>query len=280
MSASGYTRQSLANIQPSLTINAEDLNLEFNQVQSAFDNTLGHDHSGASPGTGQKINMGASVSGILPVANGGTGVMASTGTGKVMLNIAPVVSGGMTVSGGVTVIDTGITVSAGGGTIKAGGLTVSAGGVFDGAGARVVSNSNKFALTTGAAAGTLTTTSLTGVMMGYGSSITIVPNVTGRIMITVHGMISNGTANDGVQVTSAIGTGTAPVNGAALVGTFPGFVGLTNNANTNSAFFPFSVTGVATSLTVGVTYWLDVVLAAVTGGTASIQNVRITAYEI
>lgn len=73
----GYTRQAAANIQPGLRANAEDLNAEYNALAGTFDNALGHDHSGSVAGDGAKIPLGSAVSGVLPVANGGTGNSAS-----------------------------------------------------------------------------------------------------------------------------------------------------------------------------------------------------------
>ena len=73
----GYIRQSSAEIQPSLAINAEDLNAEFDQLASAFDSTSGHDHSGSVSGDGAKIGLTTAVTGALPVANGGTGLTTS-----------------------------------------------------------------------------------------------------------------------------------------------------------------------------------------------------------
>lgn len=119
--AAGYTRQAAANIAAGLTIQSADLNAEFNQVQTAFDITTGHDHSGSSAGTGAKIVLTSSVSGILPianggtasssttycslttnvtgtlpVANGGTGVTTSTGTGSNVLSASPTLTGTLT----------------------------------------------------------------------------------------------------------------------------------------------------------------------------------------
>lgn len=68
----GYQRQAAANIQPDLPINAEDLNLEFDALAAAFHNSTGHPHDG-SAGGGPKISLTSSVSGILPIAQGGTG---------------------------------------------------------------------------------------------------------------------------------------------------------------------------------------------------------------
>ncbi len=76
--AAGYVRQSTADIQPNLPINSGDLNAEFDQIQSAFDNATGHDHSGTDTGTGAPISLTDSVAGTLPVANGGTGLATLT----------------------------------------------------------------------------------------------------------------------------------------------------------------------------------------------------------
>lgn len=44
----GYTRQSSAQIVTGGTINAADLNAEYNQVQTAFNATSGHTHDGTA----------------------------------------------------------------------------------------------------------------------------------------------------------------------------------------------------------------------------------------
>ena len=72
----GYTRQSLADIQTGIEIEAAPLNAEFNQLQSAFHNVTGHGHTGSGSGDGPPIVLTTSVSGVLPVANGGTGLSA------------------------------------------------------------------------------------------------------------------------------------------------------------------------------------------------------------
>lgn len=67
----GYTRQSSGSIVAGLTIRAADLNAEFNQLQSAFDDATGHEHDGTT-GDAPKISLTGSVTGTLPIANGGT----------------------------------------------------------------------------------------------------------------------------------------------------------------------------------------------------------------
>ena len=70
----GYTRQSSATIIAGANITAAIFNAEFNQLQSAFNGTTGHGHTGGT-GDGPKLVLtaAASISGILPLANGGTG---------------------------------------------------------------------------------------------------------------------------------------------------------------------------------------------------------------
>ncbi len=66
----GYTRQSAASIVALAEITAAPLNAEFNQIQTAF-GVGGHTHDGTA-GNGPKVSLTTSVSGTLPVANGGT----------------------------------------------------------------------------------------------------------------------------------------------------------------------------------------------------------------
>lgn len=69
----GYTRQSAASIVANAVIEDSHFNNEFNQLEAAFSGSTGHAHDG-STGNGPKISLTTSVTGILPVANGGTGV--------------------------------------------------------------------------------------------------------------------------------------------------------------------------------------------------------------
>ncbi|QIG73090.1 putative phage tail fiber protein [Rhizobium phage RHph_N3_19] len=66
----GYTRQSAAEIQTGEIVQAAPLNAEFNQLQSAFDGSTGHSHDG-TVGEGPKISLTSSITGVLPVVNGG-----------------------------------------------------------------------------------------------------------------------------------------------------------------------------------------------------------------
>lgn len=76
MTATGYVRQSAAQIISGNTIQASDFNNEYNKLQDFASDSIGHDHSGGT-GLGPKLALTTAVSGILPVANGGTGIANS-----------------------------------------------------------------------------------------------------------------------------------------------------------------------------------------------------------
>jgi len=61
---------------------------------------------GAAPFWG-KVTLNSHVSGVLPVANGGTGVTASTGTGAVVLSASPSITGG-SIAGATSITLTGV----------------------------------------------------------------------------------------------------------------------------------------------------------------------------
>lgn len=120
------------------------------------------------------------------------------------------------------------------------------------------------------------TSSATNVMMGL--AIAITPARTGRIAILVQGQIANTTTADGSTVQIATGTGTAPINGAAVTGTLQGqaqtWISLTGVLETD-----FHLSVVVTGLVVGTALWVDLAMLAITGGTASVSDLNITVIE-
>lgn len=116
-----------------------------------------------------------------------------------------------------------------------------------------------------------TTTSTTAVMAGLGFTFTPVKK-SGIVKITLDAVVSNSTADDGAQVQIAYGTGSAPAQGAAATGTA---VGIAAKFESAAAGAPgtVSTSAVVTGLTPGTTYWFDLQVAAITGGTASIGPV-------
>lgn len=115
-------------------------------------------------------------------------------------------------------------------------------------------------------------------MAGLAGAIT---TRTGKIVLTMSGYSTDNTANDGTKAQISYGTGTAPVNGAALTGTQVGPI-VQYNASTLAAgaSAPYSATWIVTGLTAGTAYWFDTAFAAITGGTGSIAQATMTAYDI
>lgn len=122
------------------------------------------------------------------------------------------------------------------------------------------------------------TTDLTGKMMGL--AVSIMPVNTGRILVVISGTIANATAiADGANVQLRTGTGSAPANGDALGGTVAG--GLVKYvAATTAQKSPFTVSAIISGLTLATARWIDLGLAAVTGGTATVKDLSVSAYEL
>lgn len=121
------------------------------------------------------------------------------------------------------------------------------------------------------------TASATYVMMGLGATGTITPVQAGRIQIVINGNI---TATNGNSATAQLsfGTGTAPINGAAVTGTQVGSQ-VVQTALTGYLTAPFSLTAVVTGLVVGTAYWLDLALKS-SSGNVSVSQVSVSACEL
>ena len=114
-------------------------------------------------------------------------------------------------------------------------------------------------------------------MLGIGSTATITPAATGRVMITVSGDdTDNGTAAiEHIQL--LYGTGTAPSNGAAQSGTA---AGNSIQSKTTAGYpTPFSITWVATGLTLSTAYWIDLSIYNSAAGSTVVQDLSVTAVE-
>lgn len=128
------------------------------------------------------------------------------------------------------------------------------------------------------------TTNTSGVMAGIGSTCAITPRVTGNVFIIITGQGNTNTGDDGWGADLRYGTGTAPANAAALTGTVLQLVltgsGVASSSTTAIMTAPITLQGIATGLTVGTAYWIDIGERAVTGGTASFTNLRCSAFEM
>lgn len=122
------------------------------------------------------------------------------------------------------------------------------------------------------------TTDTTGKMMGLAGSIT--PHGSGTIFIQISGSMTQNTNADGGKVQIRYGTSTAPANADALTGTAVGNIVSLSFTTAASARHGWTCNAIVTGLSAGTAYWIDVGLAAITGGTASVKDISISAYEL
>lgn len=123
------------------------------------------------------------------------------------------------------------------------------------------------------------TANTTGLMMGLGGAATITPVISGKVLIIVSGTIQSTSGSGGYKHQLYYGSGTAPTNGAALTGSTASANVQTTSVGANLSL-PFSVQGIVSGLTLNTAYWIDMGIAAVTAGTASIKTLTISAMEI
>lgn len=123
------------------------------------------------------------------------------------------------------------------------------------------------------------TASNTYVMMGLGSTVTLTPSATGNVNVSMTGTCYNTSAADGLLITLAYGTGTAPTNGAAATGTLVGNPLSVNEATAGGAAKPFTVIGNVTGLSTATAYWFDLQVHRVALGTATVRGITALAQE-
>ena len=127
------------------------------------------------------------------------------------------------------------------------------------------------------------TTDTTGKMMGLGhspSSFIFIPQMGSVIFVTICGTVFNsGGVGDGAKITIYAGTGSAPANGAALTGS-PYSTTVQYISSTTAGKVPFSLTTLIVPVVANTTYWIDLGLAAITGGTATVTDLQLTAFEL
>src|SRR6266702_1233207 len=118
-------------------------------------------------------------------------------------------------------------------------------------------------------------------MMGVGGTCKITPGSSGKVLVTVTGtVLVNTAANILATWGGRFGTGTAPVNGAAVTGTrFGGAADYNTQTATAAVKVPWALTDLLT-LTPGTAYWFDLALATATpADTAQLVSISFTALE-
>ncbi len=128
------------------------------------------------------------------------------------------------------------------------------------------------------------TASATAVMMGLNHALAgPLPSASGNYLIVVSGTIFNsGGIGDGATVQLSWGHSTAPANGDPLTGTQVGGI-VKYISSTTAGKVPFSVNAIVTNLmqyAATNNIWIDLAVAATTGGTATVTDISISAIEL
>jgi hypothetical protein len=123
-------------------------------------------------------------------------------------------------------------------------------------------------------------TTSAGTLVMAGLAIAFTPVKSGKCHVIATMTCQNNTLLDGTGALLKYGTGTAPVNGAAVTGTSIG-IQLNATSATANALVPLTLQGYV-SLTPSTVYWLDLAFDAITGGTAAITGITviITEYQV
>ena len=126
------------------------------------------------------------------------------------------------------------------------------------------------------------TTSVSAVMMGLGSTCLFTPASTGNVLVTVAGTqgIATGTPI-AVLIGGRYGTGSAPAHGAAASGTRFGWsADVAFGPNAATAYTGFAVTDAITGLAPGTAYWFDLAVTSDGTNTAQLRGVTMTLAEV
>jgi hypothetical protein len=98
-------------------------------------------------------------------------------------------------------------------------------------------------------------------------------------MIIISGDIENDTNSRGARVQIRTGTGTPPINGAALTGTTQGGL-VTLDQSSPNLRVPFSLNAIVNSLTLNTAVWIDISLASITSGISRVRDISISVVEL
>lgn len=114
----------------------------------------------------------------------------------------------------------------------------------------------------------------------FGLAAQFTPASTGKVRVVIEGFFTNLTINDGCGAQGSFGTGVPPVANAAKVGTLFGAGNIVCTAAIAGQFYNCTLEDIITGLTLGTTYWFDIQVWAITGGTGEAAQLTATIYEV
>lgn len=200
-----------------------------------------------------QVNLTNGVTGTLPVSNGGTGLSTITSSGLLIGNGTNAVSVLSPGSNGQALY------MIGNAPTWSSITKVSSSGMYPTA-----------------------TTSTTGVMAGLGK--TLIPVYSGRVLIIVTGQAQNNTGDSGFKYDLRYGTNPIPSNAVPVTGTIVGSAisgsCIASSSTTGLPVMPIAHHAIVTGLSLGVSYWFDIGIYAVTSGTATFNAVSLSVLEI
>jgi hypothetical protein len=217
--------------------------------------------------TGASITTAAGDVAIASNVGGGSSwqiLFYQRATGRSLNPSTGLTSGSTTISGGSAnhvLTDTGGTMGEASNAITLNGVSTALGGTY-----------NPSWVTKSPTGTSVTSPGSGGKMFGFAGSIT--PATTGTINFRARFDSTAATASCAYQIN--YGTGTAPTNGAANTGTSGGST--SGFTATNASSWSSSLDGIVTGLTVGTTYWFDM-LGTASSGNCALSNVTMNAVE-
>jgi hypothetical protein len=116
------------------------------------------------------------------------------------------------------------------------------------------------------------TASATYKMQGNGATWTITPQATGVVLAMVSGDVVVASTSGNFQGKLYFGTGTAPIDEAAVTGTQVSGNFAWISPTTASSRAPVALMGVVSGLTIGTAYWFDIALQSTGGFTGTLEG--------
>jgi hypothetical protein len=116
-------------------------------------------------------------------------------------------------------------------------------------------------------------------VVAIGANRTLTPAISGRVLLLAAGIAYNTTIGSATIVSAGYGTGTPPSAGSTPSYTLAG-AGQNFISSSAAGQQGFSVIGLVTGLSLGISYWFDVFIQTSGGTTGGVKNVQLLVMEL